>query len=318
MKNIVCNLLAIAGIILSLASCKRDPIVYATSNYYVSIETETAPTDTEENLPRVYAVNFYDPGTGRLVLNTFVHPYAHPKDMPPGAYITGLVPGEYDLLVYCFDNNVITENEGSASRVYAHAKDVERSNGTPIVAQPDHHYVHAERITVPYVISGEGVHIIPTHPMDITESWTVKVLGVKNLSIAGKISLFISGQVRGDMLLPQPTKLNEKAIILFEGRLEDLAATKAEDETSLDIVAPYRTFGRFGDDVRCLLTVQIEGPNGTNYYIQTDVTDQIEDQQDKDRLIIVDSDLEIEERKDEGFNPQADEWKEDKTQIVLE
>lgn len=318
MKRIICTILAATGIIITLASCRRDPIVYPTSNYYVSIEPEMAETDTEENLPKVYAVNFYDPGTGRLVLNTFVHPYAHPKDMPPGAYIAGLVPGDYDLLVYCFDNNVITENEGSASRVYAHAKDVERSNGTPIVAQPDHHYVYTEKISVPYVTADDGVHIIPTKPVDITESWTVKVLGIKNLQIAGKISLFISGQVRGDMLLPEPAKLNERAIILFEGRVEDLEITKADGEQSLNIVAPYRTFGRLDEDVRCLLTVQIEGPNGINYYIQADVTDQILDRQDKDRLIIVDSDLEIEERKDEGFNPQADEWDEEKTVIVLE
>ena len=136
MKAVTLMFAAALAAVMVIGSCKRDPIVYPKSNYYLVIKTDKEARDTVPQTPKVYAANFYNPATGRLVLNTYIHPNAHPKDMPEGGYVDGLTPGEYDLLVYAFDDNVITENEGNSEKIYAQTKESARSNGTPIVNDP--------------------------------------------------------------------------------------------------------------------------------------------------------------------------------------
>ena len=57
---------------------------------------------------------------------------------------------------------------------------------------------------------------------------------------------------------------------------------------------------------------------GAFYYAQVDVMDQIIEQQEKDHVIIIDSDIEIKPREDGGFVPVATPWDPDETVIILE
>lgn len=309
--------LALLGGLLS-ASCQRDPIVYPTGDYYVSIKVNAKTSDGSE--PQMYAVNFYDTLTHRLVYNTYIHAASHPAGMPVGGYVTNLEPGTYDLMVYNFDTRIAeVVNVDYASQTYARSTVVGRNNDTPVINAPDHLYSYFERVTVPYVTEEDGTYVIETVLDPRVEDWTVIVYGIKNLDIAQSVLFLLGGQTAGTMLGPVK-KLEERSIVMFPGVIRE--ATEYQPDTksgeSLILYTPYTTFGKLDADMRCLMTIQLTGPNGSVYYGQVDVTDQILDQQDKDHVIIITSDIEIKPREDGGFSPVVEPWDPEKTEITLE
>lgn len=315
-------LMAAAAACLFSAACQRDPIVYPTSDYYVAIKVNASTSD--DSRPTMYSVNFYDTLTHKLVLNTYIKADQHPAGLPDGGYVTGITPGTYDLLVYNFDTRVASvANVDYLSQTYAHSSVAGYTNNVPVIYAPDHLYSYCERVNVPYITAEDGTYVIETVLDPRVEDWTVIVYGVKNLDIATGIMFYLGGQTAGTMLGPVK-KLAERGIVMFPGAVREAQNYTPVDSLStksgenLIIYTPYTTFGKLDEDMRCMMTIQITGPNGSVYYGQVDVTDQILDQQDKDHVIIIDSDIEVKPREDGGFNPLVDPWDPDVTTIVLE
>ena len=319
--TIIILMAAALACILS-ASCQRDPIIYPTSDYYVAVKVNAETSDSTR--PTMYAVNFYDTLTHKLVISTYIKADTHPAGLPDGGYVTGLTPGVYDLLVYNFDTRVSSvTNTDYLSQAYAHSSVAGYTNNVPVILAPDHLYSYCERVEVPYITAEDGTYIIETVLDPRVEDWTVIVYGIKNLDLAQSIMFFLGGQTAGTMLGPVK-KLTERGIVMFPGETRmsqeytpvDSPSTKSGE--GLIIYTPYTTFGKLDEDMRCMMTIQLTGPNGSVYYGQVDVTDQILDQQDKDHVIIIDSDIEVKPREDGGFNPLVDPWDPDVTTIVLE
>lgn len=305
-------------------SCQRDPIFYPTSDYYVGIEVEPDSFDEDFVMPSVYVASFYDVNDGKLVYSTFLRGDQHPADLPMGGYVAGIEPGEYDLLVYSYNLRRSEINESNSwNRVYANANLIGRSNGVRVTYAPDYIYLYSDRIKVPYITEDDGVFIIGSKLESIVDTWNVIVCGIRNLDIAESVTFYISGQA-GGRYLGLDHQVNERSIVTFDGSCMErvfpaVSSTKAfTDSVGLVAAGRYTSFGMLENVERVLLTVQIIGPNGSSYFGQFDVTDQLLDENNVQHLIVVYMDEEIKEREDGGFNPEAKPWDPDVTQIILE
>lgn len=314
MKRLSVVVAAVAAMVVLLAGCQRDPIMYPTGNYYLEVKMDGVPETMSEG--SLWQVIFYDANTKMKSFETYITPKLHPSDMPAGAYVRGLQAGEYDMVVFNRNVKVTTFNMGDASdRLYAYAPNSGYSEGTPIVHAPDELYVSCSRVKVPYV-SGEDVYIIASEPKSILDTREYVVHGVKGLDIAENIALYVSRQDRGSWLCPIH-QLNEKVILVARGETRPANATKAEgDGEDYLIWTPISTFGSVQGDEgqRMLLTVAIEGPNGSLYYGQADVTDQF---LAGNKIIEVTLDIEVEPLQQGGFDPTATPWDEFITKIEL-
>lgn len=307
--------LALVGGLLS-ASCQRDPIVYPTGDYYVSIKVNAKTSDGSE--PQIFAVNFYDTLTHRLINRFFIRPEAHPAGMPAGGYVSGVEAGVYDILVYNYDTKIASvRNTDFLSQSYSQSETASWHNGIPIIYAPDHLYSYCERVSIPFVTEDDGVYVINTVLDPLVEDWTVIVEGVKNLDIATGISFLLSGQTFG-RTMQDAAKMQDRVLVLFQGVIAQRSPVETKSGENLYIRTPYTTFGKLESDQRCLMTMTIMGPNGSQYVAQYDVTDQILDQQDKDHIIYLNSDIVVEPRQDGGFDPQVQPWDPENHTYILE
>lgn len=312
----------VAALTLAL-SCQRAEIEYPTSDYYLAVAF--ADGSTAASHQTTFAAGFYDTETGKLAYSTLLRSESHPMGLPAGGYVTGLVPGDYDMVVYNFDTQRTSVHDAENwNRIYADAVMITRQNDVPVTFNPDHLWVYGERIHVPFITAGDGVFVIETSLASIVEEWTVTVDGIRNLDIAEGISFFISGQSRGQYLGAGDI-LKERAIVSFDGSVEKEVLSEPDEENPVEadgegLVARgrYRTFGALASADRVLLTVEVKGPNGSVYYGQADVTEQVFDRANADRAIRATVDIEVAPRTDGGFTPEAKPWNPDLTTIVLE
>lgn len=308
MKNTIYALAISLLCTLATCSCMRDPIVYPTSNYYLSIEDQVAEGDPR---PEIYSVHFYNPENGTTVLKTFVNASHHPEGKPRGGYIQGLTAGSYIMLVYNYDTKTVrVNNDQNDNKVFADTETYSYNSGSPIIKMPDHLYVDRQEVYIPYV-TGESTYIIPSSPKTVIEKHPITIHGIKNLGKAVKASVYISGQAPGRWLGTNNTTTEGNAIIAWYADLTP-AGTKAIDGETIS--TEYLTFGRSRGGERALLTLYITGPGGTTTWGQEDVSDQISD---GGSGIEVTFDMEVTEHEQSGFEPVADEWVPEKTEIDL-
>ncbi len=320
MKTIIRNAFTAAVMLAALLvspACQREAIVYPTSDYYLAVTVEPDPLQKEFVNPSIYVANFYDAATGRLSYSTFIRTEGHPEGLPAGGFVTGVTPGDYDLIVYNFDTRTTTvEEAASRDRIYAYAEIAGRSSDVPVTFVPDPLYTYCERISVPYVAEGDGVHVIRATLRPALETWTVVVDGVRNASLAETVIFYLSGQAMG-RYLGDGSHVRQRSIVMASGHV-DAAEPAADAQDSLVIVGDYLTFGYLDGVDRVLLTMQITGPNGSLYTAQEDVTAQMLDPGNDGHVIRVTFDIEVKEREDGGFTPKAEPWTPDVTTIILE
>ena len=301
---------ALALILVMAAGCYREPIVYPVSNYYLAVTMHRTPGyEYEEEEPaEILSVNVYDHNTGKLVLHTYIRPKYHPVGMPEGGYIDGLQPGDYDFLVYNFDTNPTeVHSEERLGKVYADTDVYGYSSLTPVIKAPDHLFTANIHEDVPYISAEDGVYYINADLSTVVEEWRVRVGGIKDLDKAESITVYVSGQCRGRMLGPDGDRIYERSIVMFQGRKAPNGADVVPQGEEYVIYTPYTTFGRM-PGMRYLMTVAVTGPDGSQYMLQEDVTDIIEEHQDTDRTIDLEWDVTIEGRKQGGFNPTSEPW----------
>jgi len=313
-RNILAGFAAVFAALMLLLSCQREAIVYNTGNYYLGISLETQAED-ESILASMFVVNFYDVETDKLVYSTYLRPDKHPAGMPAGGYVIGVEPGEYNVLVYDMGTAVSDVREPDRyERVYATATLSGRVNDTPVLNDPDPLYFYSGRVTVPYVTDKNEVYVIQARLHDAVQHWTVHVDGISNAGIAESVWFYISGQEEG-YYLGRLTPIGERAVVLFPGFVP--ASTKTDGDDHVD--AYFGSFGIHNSMERFLLTAVVTGPNGSVYYGQADVTDQvILADTSGSREIYATITMEVEPRSQGGFDPRAEPWNPDVTVIILE
>lgn len=312
------GILAAMSAVVMLSGCKRDLIIYATSDYYMEIvfgEGEKWNLSSS-NLPRMWAVGSYV--DGKQSYEMYLTPSQHPSDMPFGGYLVGLSAGPQTLLAYNYDvNSLHFDMTSNLEKLRVYTDVLDYSNGVAVVRAPSPLYVYRETRSIPFITEGEGTYMIKAVMTEETETWTVIVRGVRATQNIATVDFFLSGQQRG-YFLGKDEEWDERAIIYFTGQLVDASwSTRAEGDQ--EIVAEYSTFGRQSSIDRALLTVRITGTNGYQYFIQKDVTDIVADPAGEGFTIYVDgSEVEVAEKKDGGFDPNAEEWQPDVTEITLQ
>ena len=314
MKRYLFNgLVAIFAAMTLLLSCQREDILYNTGNYYLGLSV-VASAEDESVLSSMYLVNFYDTNTGKCVYSTYLRPDLHPAGFPAGGYVIGVEPGEYDLLVYDMGTQVSDVREADRfDRVYATATLAGRVNDTPVLNNPDPMHFFASRVTVPYITDKDQVYIIEAPLRDAVQHWTVHVDGISNADIAESVWFYISGQEEG-YYLGLDTPIGNRAVVLFPGHA--VVETKAGGDK---VDAEFGTFGVDNAAERYLLTAVVTGPNGSVYYGQADVTEQvILGYTSGSNEINATITMEVEPRSQGGFDPKAEPWDPDVTIIILE
>lgn len=301
---------------VAATSCMRDPIIYPTANYYQAIElsgnVRNAPA--EQDLPKIWTSSYYEQSS--CSYSMYLTPAQHPADMPYGGYITGLEAGRKTGLVYNYDaGGVHFDATNSLDRVYAYTDVLNYSNGTPIIAAPSSIYAWCEELGIPFITKDDNVHVIKAVVEEVTQTWNVRVVGIEGIQNVESVSFYLSGQRRG-CFLGNGGPFNERAIIFFGGSVVPVSDGEAGGQ---EVRATYSTFGFFPEMEKALITVQINAKSTFTYYLQEDVTDIVSDPEAADYTIVIDgSSIEVTERKDGGFNPEAKEWDPEVTQIILE
>ena len=308
---------ALAACALASVSCLRDPIVYATSDYYLQLK-EGSPWREDVNLEdisRVWAVSSYV--DGKRTYEMYVTPYQHPKGMPYGGYLTGFMAGNQTLLVYNYDISKLRfDMLSNLDKIRAYTDVLDYSNGVAVVTAPGPVYVYREEVNVPFITKSEGTYYIDAPVTELTQTWRVIVRGVRNVHNIALVDFFLSGQQRG-CFLGKDEPWDDRALIYFVGEVVD--ATWEHDGMDKEVLATYSTFGVYTGAERVMLTVRITGTNGYQYFVQKDVTDIVADPAGNGYTIYVDgSEVEVADKTDGGFNPQAEEWDPDVTKIELE
>ena len=292
---------------LLTVSCVRDEILYPTSNYYLAFDLQHI-VEKDADAPQIYMANFYNTVNGKLEYQEIIRPLSHPPGMPVGGYIQGITPGQYHMVVYNFDSKKnIIENENNYDYSYAHTKVLSYNGSTPIVITPDNLYVHSETVDIKYV-TGENAYIIDCEPQLLVETWKLNVNGIKNIEKLVKMTVYVSGQVRGKYIKQKNEKVDEKVIICFDATPPTTKAGDVPETFSIN----YQTYGQIENGQRILVTVIAEGPDGSTYYAQKDITEQILDPSNENKEVDIDADFKIEERKQGGFDPSAREWDENR------
>ena len=297
------------ALMVATLSCTRDPIVYPTANYYIAISSEN---ELESTPSKIYGVNFYDATDGKLALGKVIYVENHPDNLPRGGYLEALTPGDYVMLVYRYDTkNTKINNDANISKAYANTDTYSYNKNVPIIKMPDHMYVDLREISIPYVTEDDGPYIIESHPSTMLETYSVTIHGIKDLSKAVTADLYISGQAPGRWLGPGGGLLDDNAIISWRADLTPRTRT-TNGET---IYTEYTTFGQSTTNDRALLTLYVTGPGGTTTWGQMDVSEIIESGK-KD--IDVTIELEVTENQQSGFDPEAEKWIPEVTDIELE
>lgn len=319
---LVCMLLALTV----MPSCRREPIEYPVSNYYISFDFAGVDVEVDDDtaINKIYAVVFFEKGTGRYVYSTYIRPFNHPSSMPVGGYVDGIEPGDYTVIVYGFDSKTVrVNNETSFKSIYADTDKYGYSEKVPVMYMPDGMMYDCLDVSVPYVTDTDKTYIIKTHPSDVCSGKRINIFGVTNLERAESVTLYVSGQCPGLMMGGGLVKVEGNAIVLFDGRVAGLESlTKADVEIDMSkphIEGDLVTFGRSTGGENVILTVFVTAVGGRVSWAQVDVTDLMaaSEEEGTDHIDVI-VELDVYERNDGGFDPKADPWKDDVTEIDLQ
>ena len=312
---------ALVGLsLLFIFSCQRDPIVYPTSNYYLTLAFDGKDKDyiNASDAPSLWSVTFFSGDD--VTYNTFLSSANHPKELPYGGYLVGMTGGLQWGVIYGYTNQTLRYYDTQIrNRARATTETVNYNNNTPIIYAPERLFAFCGEMNVPYITNNDETHVIEAKMKERTQTWTLHVTGVQNLKNVASVTVFLSGQRRGCFLASEDY-WEENAILIFSGKVVPrLGVTKAISDDTHEIQAVYSTFGKYPEAERCLMTVQIIGKNDGQYIVQEDVTDIVSNPEANGYVITLDgSSVNIPDKTDGGFDPSTDEWDNDITHIRIE
>lgn len=275
---------------LASDSCKREPIHEPFSNYYLVLEGDYKDLHIDPAVPSMYEAVFYDPVTHNEVGQSYLG--------TNGGYIYDLPAGTYEMIVYSL-NSGTTKITGLKRYLDGHAyTDRYTESDTLSYYSPDHLMVARDpQFEIPFLYDRDDVEYIYAYPKSIAKSWCVVIDGIKNLTNAAAIDIYITGQSSSKVLSTEELSDNVNTIH-FSGKI---------DKEKNVIYTPFCTFGKLAGK-HSTLRLAIKDPNNRTIVCHADVTDQFEDPQNTDRYIRAHFEIEIDPKKDGGMMPDVEEW----------
>lgn len=282
-----------------VSACRRDPIFDERSDYRVVISpVYDMLYERPEKVPSLFRVLFYDTQSHNLESANTVG--------GSGGYLYNIHPGVFDILIYNYTlNRTKVTHEENLSLIQA-GTSILSYRETPVVETPDHLFVQRlEKVTIPHLSSLDGPFILQCEPSSVVDSWILIVDGIKGLRNADCIDINISGQAQNSFIArSEGNRINNVNVTI---------SFKAQCDYAKGLICtPFTTFGKIADERAELeLDIRIVGSGGEVYSCKTDVTDQFDNPENIRHEIRATFDITINERRDGGMNPYAEQWNQD-------
>lgn len=290
MKEMAACAAVAALVALSLASCRREPIHEPFSSYYLVLEGEYKALHINPAVPGMYEAVFYNKDTHSEVARSYLG--------SAGGYIYDLAPGTYEMMVYGLDSgNTVVSGQSTFNGATA-TTDRYKDADTLSYNAPDHLLVARDlEFTIPFMYDTSETEYLYAYPKTICDTWCVVVYGIKGLGNASSMDFYITGQSRSNSI--GPDRRSDSEMTIHFPATVDYAGNR--------IYTPFCTFGKLPDHVSNLRLV-IRDSNQRAIVCRADITDQFDDPENTNHLIVLKFDVEIDPRKDAGMIPDVDEW----------
>lgn len=342
MKKMMLHIILVLGLLVSLVSCERRPLVEVTEQtnvrVYVKLNTILNVTTGIYNeyipvpkvSPKVIRVIFYDPETKELLTQGFVSQRG--VDEEGNEYIEGAVsvrPGIYDVLCYNFDTpTTMVENVNSWYDILAYTSEIsdalyarfESRNDMEgikprVYYEPDHLIVaREENVLIP---EHTDVFYLETEAASVVDSYYIQIR-LKNGQYASDATALLTDLAPSNKIgLNQPINTEYAATFFEMHRSSNPLSSRSDDEEVL--CAVFNTFGKRPDDIdpsvesQLFVTFNVITVEGKVVELTVDMDDIFltEDAQ-KRHWLLIDKVFEIPVPSGGGgFKPEVDDWDEE-------
>jgi len=277
--------------LLSLASCRREPLHEPKSDYYLDLDISLDALHKKPSMPSFVTAIFYDHETGEKAFQEYIN--------ANGGYLYGALPGTYDVLLYSLGTTYThVDSLGRINQAYAYTNPI--SEGYELKYEPDHLLVGTiYNQNIPALIEKDSTFYIKAHMETLIDTWKLEVHKIKGLKNATSIGIMIDGLVDSKKLATG---------LLSDREMKMYFAGVIDNEYKL-IETPFNIFGKLAGAVSKLnLQISVIGDDEASYKLNTDITDQFNDPENTQHIIKVDFDIEIKAKEGGGFQPKVDEW----------
>lgn len=341
MNRLITYIISIATV-LSCIACERIPLHERSTKVNLAIhvelgldhsvdltypvEPESFPTEKIDGIsPDCHQVLLYDKTSHELITSQIVGPEGEEIFVPVG---------EYDMVIFGFgskstqiknindrlcteaftsDITRIMSEKFMAIQMNAQTESKTSSKGyedDPIIHEPDHLYVaNVFDVSIPAFTDKNNTVNIDAESKSIIEVYSIEVLDVKGVENIKKIEAFITGQIKS-YYFGVPKK-NERPATLY--------TTLVPEKSNNMLYTFFGTFGKLSGSEN-LVYLDITDTGGGLYRYIYDVTDQFDDEHNKNNRLIIDgSNINIPkpEAGGGGFTPSIDDWDREDIDIPL-
>lgn len=291
--------------LMTLASCKRIPLYRPESDVYLKLKI-FFKTKADIVEPEQIRVCFYDADT---------HQKTNEALLPLEGGFIDIPAGVYDVIAYSMANQV-TKVDGLETRatLRAYTKEngvmmkVTKSDGSgtdnvTVYNEPDDLYTgKLEGIVIPVHSHEDKTLVIEMDMESIVDTWHLEVRHVQGIQNIAKTQAYVTGLTPAKYAWDYRTPNRESAIPF---------PVKAEVDNSC-LKATFNIFGRCpSPGVESWLNLIVTDTAGNQYLWVFKVTDQFDNPDNTEHLIIIDDDaMVIPDNPGDvgGFSPIVDEW----------
>lgn len=319
-------LLSLVSVLAFACSCKRIALFDPAGGLFIDfdidfslhvdlagdVDLEADPSMKEKALgkvPELIHVLFYDTQTHELVYEDF---------LPPSGGFVDIAPGFYDVIAYGMGTSVtrVSDNLRNRGLGKAYTPTKETKAETPsgsVIEEPDQIYVGSvENMEVPVHNQEERVIHLHMNIDPLVESWTFIAYNISGLQYVKSLVVRMTSQA--------PDRY------LWDGhrtvRPVGIEFTALVNPATYSIKTVFNTFGKLPEFTgNAVILVEVE-TDGGSYHWQYDVTDQWDNPDNTQHLLIVTEHIDIPEpgqggEQGAGFGPGVNPWQPEIVDITL-
>lgn len=303
----------------------------------IDLEVETELEDdfkykVHGKMPDYLKILFYDADTHKQKASFILPAEGGEVSIAPGnyhlmAYSLGTESTQIDGLgnlkdIRAFTSNITAMMKSKFEAVVVNARgangkpkseEVKRRGyeDDPIVYEPDHLYVVNEpSINVPSVVTQHKDITIHATASTILDVYSLEVLGVTGCENIEKVEAFITGQIE-ENYFGRETRGSDPAT---------LYVTLKADAKNNRLYTIFGTFGKLpGAENKIYLDITVTDTGGGQYRFVYDVTDQFDDENNVNRKLIIQDEINIPKGSEGGGGllPEVNDWDKEDIDVPL-
>ena len=325
--------------VLLVVSCKRVSLYDSASDIFLELQlklnldltvSDTIDVDRNQQYysklhisePSRLVACFYSIKSHQLVTKEYVG--------PTGGYLTSVPPGTYDVLVYQL-GTYVTQVSGDELRgqVKAETSDITSTlqaqmraatratkalsllNTDPVISEPDHLIVaKLTDVVVPEHSDMDETVVIHADGASTVETYSFVADSIKGIENVRSVQAVISGQAASKYLWDEHTPSTSVNVL----------TTAVADRTKNCFYGVYNTFGQVSGQ-KVYVNFIVTTITGGEIVFPIDITDQVNDPDNKDNRIDIDDVIDITSpggTANEGYLPTVTEWDKEIVDIPIQ